>query len=254
MTNSIVPYRSTTPDTWAMIESMAPVIHASRMYKVSSPAAAATIMLAGHELGVGMTAAFDLIHLIDNKPSLSPRGALALLHKSPEKSEIRINRIDGPDGAYVGHEVYMKRRDGFDYTARFTMADAVTAGLVKAGSGWEKYPSNMCMWRAVGFAADVVFPDVLAGLKTADQYGADLSQTGDVIDGSWTAEPPRRRTNLDADIDNGVVTLETLIERYGADAVLAANDGQPPADIEELRAVAHRLLEQSLADNLAFLQ
>ena len=44
----------------------------------------------------------------------------------------------------------------------------------------------MCLWRTVGFAADVVFPDVTAGMttlmKAPEMYGVALTEGGDVID------------------------------------------------------------------------
>jgi hypothetical protein len=243
MTNAIAIRNAMTPTLWEMIDRMAPVMHQSRLFGVSSPAAAAAIMVKGHELGLSLAASFDLIHVIDGKSGLSPRGALAILHASPDIANIAISRITDDKGAYLGHECTIRRRNGFEYTARFTMDDANRAGLVKANSGWTKYPENMCLWRAVGFAADVAAPDIIGGMKTADQYGAAISDQGDVIPGEWGELTDTAA--LDAGPDESAqaaMLAQSLIAEYGAEAVLAANGGQIPATLEEIDAVRYRLI------------
>lgn len=167
--------RETTPGIWEMIQSLAPTIYTSRLFKVSSADQAAAVMLKGHELGLSLMASFEFIHEIKGAVGLSPRGALALILQSPLLAGIKIT--DVPDGCTV----WMKRVNGFEYTASFTLEDAKRAGLLKDEGGWQKYPANMCRWRAIGFCADVVFPDVLAGMKTADQLGAQIDLVGNVI-------------------------------------------------------------------------
>jgi len=233
-----------------MIEAIAPTMHAARLFGVSSPAAAAAIMLKGRELGLPLTASFDLIHIIDGKPGLSPRGALAILHGSPEIARVAIQRLAAPDGAFVGYECTIERRNGFSHTARFTMKDAAAAGLTKEKSGWAKYPENMCLWRAVGFAADVAVPDIIGGMKTADQYGAAISAGGDVIQGQWaevtdTAEDGAGVIPSDNGPDETAAAAEAaqaLVTEYGAAAVLAANGGNIPVTLEEVDAARYALI------------
>jgi len=230
--------RDLTPQMWQMIESVAPAMHKSRLFGVTAPEQAAAIMLKGYELGLGLAASFDLIQVIQGKPGLSPRGALAVIHASGA-ADVKIERLTDTNGAgaFRGYKVWMRRRDsGFEYTASFTMEDARRAGLVKTGSGWEHYPENMCLWRAVGFCADVVVPDVIGGMKTADQLGADLDQAGDVVEGEW-AIPAAEAINDPAPV-LPAPTLEELVAQYGADAVLAANGGTIPATVDEVAALA----------------
>ena len=228
----IVPTAATrelTPAIWRMIETMAPVLHKAHLFSVTSPEQAAAIMLKGYECGFSMTAAFDFIQVISGKPSVSPRGCMALLFGSPLIKNIEIHRLVGDSKmTFAGYECTMERSNGFKYTAKFTMADAQQAGLVKKDSGWEKYPENMCLWRAVGFAADVVAPDVTAGMttlmKAPEMYGVSLTEGGDVID------VPSTTVTLDP--------LQELINQYGAEAIMQANNGAIPTNgqIEEVRA------------------
>lgn len=249
MTTELTIRKDITPAEWEMINQIAPAAHASRLFGVSSPAAAAVIMLKGHELGLPLTASFDLIHVINGKPGLSPRGALAILHQAPEIARITIVRLTDDKANYTGHECTIERRNGFSYTARYTLVDAKRADLIKSDSGWAKYPENMCLWRAVGFAADVAAPDIIGGLKTADQYGAALSAEGDVITGQWSDIEDTAEDMGDLSAHNGpdetaaaALAAQALVNDYGAAAVLAANGGNIPTTMEEVDAARYALI------------
>jgi len=228
-----------------MIRDVAPAMHAARWFGVSNPEQAAAIMLKGHELGLGLAASFEFIKPVQGKPTLVPMGALALIQNSPLIEKVVINDLTDDKGNPIGCEVTMKRTNGFEYTTRFTIKDAERAGLVKPDSGWEKYPANMCRWRAVGFCADVVCPDVLGGLRRADELGADLTPEGDVIEGSWRVPPsqtpetePAAEAAPTIEAPTSTVSLNDLVARYGAEAIMAANGGKIPGTDDELQAVA----------------
>jgi hypothetical protein len=224
--------RELTPAIWKMIETMAPVMYQAHLFGVTSVAQAAAIMLKGYELGLSMTASFELVQVIQGKPALSPRGAMALLLSSPYIKGVEIKRLTDPKGAFVGYECTMTRANDFSFTGKFTLVDAQRAGLVKPDSGWDKYPENMCLWRAVGFAADVVAPDVTAGMttlmKAPEMYGVALTEGGDVIDAPATSVVP------------SVDPLQELVTKYGAQAVMDANNGAIPTG-EQVAAVRAKL-------------
>lgn len=208
-----------------MISEIAPTIHAARLFGVSSPEQAAAIMLKGHELGLSLTASFEFIQVIQGKPSLSPRGALALVLQSAQYAGMEIQET--ADSCTVT----MRRTNGFAYTTVYTLADAQRAGVVKADSGWVKYPANMLRWRAIGYAADVVFPDVLCGMKRADEYGADITPDGVVVEAAWTDAARQDAPQAPK------VSIEYLVATYGAERVLEANLGTIPGTQEEVERV-----------------
>lgn len=177
--------REINPSIWNMIKEISHVVY--RGYGFSHPDNAAAVMLKGYEVGFGIAASIEFIQSIAGKPpTVSPKGAMALLHTSPLIKRIEINRLTDKGGAFVGYSCTMERNTGFAHTSQFTMEDAKRAGLVKPDSGWMKYPENMCLWRAIGFAADVVAPDVTAGMtalmKMPEAYGVALTESGDVVD------------------------------------------------------------------------
>lgn len=231
--------RELTPGIERMIWEMAPRMHKAHLFGVVSPEQAYAIMIKGFDCGFSVTASFDFVQVISGKPSVNPRGALALLLSNPLVDTIEIRRLtDGktPDpskNAFVGYECFMRRKNnGLSFTGRFTLEDATRAGLVKADSGWAKYPENMCMWRAIGFAADVVFPDVTAGMttlmKAPEMFGVALTEGGDVIEAQSVTVPS---TN----------PLNELLEQFPADAIMQANDGKIPSSDAEIASVRAKL-------------
>ena len=222
--------RFVTPGVLDMFDRMAPVLARSRLMGVTRTEEAYAIMLKGYEIGLSITASFEFIQVIQSKPSLTPRGAMALLLSSKVMRDIQITRLVDTAGKFIGYECIMTRDTGFTHTARFTMADAERAQLIKPDSGWQKYPENMCMWRAVGFAADVVAPDITAGMTTLmkmpEAYGVSLTAEGNVIEA--TPEPEYH-------------PLDALLTQYPADAILAANNGRIPSTQEEVDAVRAKL-------------
>lgn len=242
METALVVRPQLTPETWRMITEVAPTMHMARCFGVTSEAQAAAIMLKGYELGLSLSGSFEFIHIIQGKPALSPRGALALIMQSPLNGGIKIE--DGKDKCTVT----MKRADTeFEYTVTWTMEDAKRAGIVKDGSGWEHYPANMLRWRTVGFCADVVFPDVIGGMKRADEYGADLTPEGDVIEGTWTtvsSQPAAGNGGGAPTVEPPkvvAISLDDLLVQHTAEEIMAANGGKIPGTDEELQAVAATL-------------
>jgi len=234
--------RELTPNVIDMALRLAPTFKESRLFGVATDAQAAAICLKGYELGLSLTASFELIHVIDSKPAISPRGALALILNSPLLENLEIKDEVDDKGTPTACTVTMKRKNGFGYTARFTMDDAKRAGLIKAGSGWEKYPANMLRARAIGYCADVVFPDVLGGLKRADEFGANLDTAGNVVDGQWSAVPtPTMMVQQPAVSTPSPITLQQLVDEFGAEAIMAANNGQIPTTQNEIDDMALKL-------------
>lgn len=161
-----------TLDAWHLIAQIAPAAHSSRLFGVSSPEQAMIIMAKGHELGMPITAAFEFIQVIQGRPALSPRGALALVLASGLLEDLKIDEQPGRC------TVMMKRYGVPPYALTWTIDDAKQAGVVKADSAWASYQANMLRWRAIGFVIDVLFSDVCGGLKRADEFGAAMGEDG----------------------------------------------------------------------------
>ena len=221
---------------WEMIKDVSSVIATANGLTASKMA---SVLLLGRSLGLSIPASLELIQNVQGKTSLAPRGALAMAQNSPLIEKVTITRLSEKD-KFIGYECRILRKNGFDYTARWTMAQAVTAGLVKPGSGWANYPENMCLWRAVGFACDVAASDITSGLtafmKMPEQFGMTVTEAGDIVDGHVMPET----------IDPLPAEVERLCNEYGFDAVLAAAGGALPATLEKCAEV-----EETIAQAIA---
>jgi hypothetical protein len=91
-----------TPDSLQMIMQVAPVMHAARLFGTKTMEQAAAIMIKGHFLGFDLASSFEFIHVIEDKPSLSPRGALALIQSNPDNAGVEIKHESDANGNPVG--------------------------------------------------------------------------------------------------------------------------------------------------------
>lgn len=171
------------------LERIAERIARSRIYDGLTTDRAFVLLLIGQALGFDPVAALDVLILDRGRPSLTPRGQLALIQRAGALDEFTLERLADDDGAFAGYRCRM-RRGVVAFEAAFTLRDAERAGLI-ANPSWQSYPENMCRWRAIGMVADVVCPDLALG------GGRPLSTT--------TTDP-----------------LDLAIRTYGADRVAQA--------------------------------
>ena len=168
---------------WGLILTVAQSVADSHLFpQAGTPSAAASILLAARDLGISYLAALQGLQMIQGKLTISPALAWGIVTASGELDDYTIDDLADGAGNAVGCRVWMKRRNGKDYAVVWTVEDAKRAGLVKPGGAWVSYPANLCRWRAVGFVIDVLFPDLLLGLKRADEFGATVDASGVVIE------------------------------------------------------------------------
>jgi hypothetical protein len=159
---------------WQAMTHMAKTLVASGFLPQSAntPEKAVAIILAGRELGIGAWQALQTINVIQGKPTVSPQLMLALINASGQLDDMTIN------GDAKGCTVMMKRRGRQPHTETFSFADATALGLA-GKDNYKKQPAVMLRWRAVAACARVVFPDVILGLYTPDEMGANVTVSDD---------------------------------------------------------------------------
>lgn len=157
------------PDEWQVLTQQANALVASGFLPstVNSPQKAIAIMTLGRELGIGAWAALSSINVIQGKPTVSPQLMLALINDSKQLEDMTIR--DENDTCVVT----MKRVGRTPHTAAFSMRDAAAMGLSNKDN-WKKQPAIMRQWRAVAACARVVFPDVILGMYTPEEMGANV--------------------------------------------------------------------------------
>lgn len=173
--NKAVPL---VPQDFPAVMEVAHVLHASGMAPrdFNNPQKICVAIMHGLEVGMPPMMALQTIAVVNGRPSLFGDGALALvrasglLHQIAEEME-REGPMDPKDpwkGAYASCTV--KRTD--DPKARnfkFSVSDAKRAGLWGKSGPWTQYPKRMLAMRARAYALRDVFPDVLRGLRFAEE-------------------------------------------------------------------------------------
>jgi hypothetical protein len=126
-------------------------------------AKAAVKILAGREIGIGPVTAMFEIDIIEGSPSYSANLQAALV-KNSRRYDWKLVELT--------HERCEIRffQDGEPLvpTSVFTLDDAKTAGLMRPGSNWFKYPRNMLFARAMTNGVAWHCPDVASGMRLYD--------------------------------------------------------------------------------------
>jgi hypothetical protein len=158
---------------------------------VNTPEKAMAIILTGRELGIGTMAALNNINVIQQKPTISPQLMLALIERSGQLENLIIKNNQSPDNTIQHVSCTMKRKGRTEHTEIFGSAEANRLGLL-GKDNYKKQPATMFKWRAVAACARVVFPDVILGLYTPDEMGADVdvTDTEEIV-----AAPPEEKRN-----------------------------------------------------------
>jgi hypothetical protein len=135
----------------------------------------------GMELGFAPMQALQSIAVINGKPGIYGDGFMALIMSSPlytdhdEYYEVAGQRVDGltvedlKKADTVAVCTFWRRGKGTPVTRRFSVGQANKAGLMGKQGPWSSYPDRMLAMRARGFAGRDAFPDLMRGVRTAEE-------------------------------------------------------------------------------------
>lgn len=222
---------------------MAEVFIRSRMLPpaVQTPEQAIVIMIKGQELGLEPLQALHGINVIQGKPVVSPQLMLSMISHSGKLEDIKFE---------IGQDFVactMKRWERSAHTERFGAKEAVSMGL-SGKDNYKKQPLVMYKWRAVAACARVVFPDVIDGLYTPEEMGADVAVDEEGTMTIQSPEAPKEKTlspeaaqRLQAalvkfGVENGAVLASKVLEREVTDlAHLTKSEGTRVFDFARIQ-------------------
>lgn len=203
----------------------------------SQPANVLLIVEQAEALGIPVMTALNGVHVIDGKPTISPALMSALVRRAGHKL-----RVTGDDTHAVAEII---RADDPDFTFRseWTLERAKKAGLAGRGS-WGKYPAAMLKARAISEVCRDACQEVVAGVYTPEELGADVvvDADGDVVAAVPHAAPQPEHEPVEV-VDEDVV-----------DAVLVDDSPDWPdriataASLDELRDLYRQLISADLLD------
>ncbi len=151
-------------------------IAAGSTYTKQNKVQAMYVMLRGYELGISPMQALDGIQVIQGKTTVSPQLMLALINRSGQLEDIKI------DSDAKLATVMMKRVGRSPHTVTFSIENARAMGLADKDN-YRKQPAVMLKWRAVSACARIVFPDVIGGMYLPEEMGAEVSENdaGEIV-------------------------------------------------------------------------
>jgi 5'-3' exonuclease len=157
--------RQLEPRSMAQAKELAMMMYQARLFSgYGSPQAVLSTVLAGRELGLQAIASLRSMHIVEGRHSPSADLLRALVLRSGKARYFRCTERT-PDAATFETQ----RGDEPPTTLRYTMDDAVAAGLVKDKGSWKKHPADMLVARASSKLARLVYPDVCAGLYAPEE-------------------------------------------------------------------------------------
>ena len=171
--NSLTSPKDSMLRTYGDLMNIADMLVKSGMLptNIKSKEAAAAIILKGRELGIPTMEAFSLINVIQGKPTISPQGMIALARRTKELEDISIS--DENDTAVV----VVKRKGQSPFKTTFSAKDAAAMQLANKDN-WQKQPRVMRQWRAISANFRITFPDVIGGMYTPEELGAEIDDEG----------------------------------------------------------------------------
>lgn len=158
------------PSTWTAMKEQAQVLLKSGFLppSIKTPEQALSIALAGRELGIGFMESIRSINIIQGKPTISPQLMLALANRRGEVEDLKIE--EHADKVTV--TIVRKGRSA--HTSEFGVKEATAMNLI-GKDNYRKQPKTMFQWRALAANLRVTFPDVVLGLYTPEEMGAEVT-------------------------------------------------------------------------------
>jgi hypothetical protein len=202
-----------------------------------------------YENGLPLSVANTGLYIVNNKIAAEGSIISAQIRAHPNY-DYRIKRMDN-EACTVA--ILRRNEDGhFEEIGEstFTMEDAEQAGLANKET-YKKYPRNMLFNRAITNAHRWFAPDVFSQpLYTPEELGAD------VVDAEWsytseegTETVPETVVETPALKQEKDITLQSLVTEYGAEKIMAANEGLIPSTDKDLLRVAEVLRGESESDD-----
>ena len=155
------------------LQSISKELAQSRLHAHRNPADVLFVILVGESLGLNAATALMNIYNVNGMPTMKADLKLALAKRHPEYAGCEI------DANTERCIVKMKRRkeNGTEeaITSTFTIEDAKRAGLFPKKDNWRNYPQRMLKARAISYAVNDLFPDIVFGMLSSEE-AQDIDQ------------------------------------------------------------------------------
>jgi len=214
---------------------------------LEKPEAVFVAIQMGLEIGLGPMQAVQNVAVINGRPSVWGDAALALIQGSGYLEDFDEQITGSIKGNDLKATCTARRKGRPKPVVReFSLEDAKLAGLFGKTGPWSQYPKRMMQMRARSWALRDLFPDVLKGVRIAEE-AQDMP-----VDAEWEpAEPVSTEALAEPVIseDDLLEDLTTAVrDVLKEDVEQAAVKEYAELCAENAGATMTKLLEQALAN------
>jgi len=171
MNEEKLPEKLPLGSTIAEIATLGDIFTKSGLFPdVTSQAQAVVKILAGREMGFPPIYSMRKVYIIHGQTVVAAE-AMGNMIKRSGQYDYHIEKLDS-------QECILQLTDGGKdvYCSRYTIEDARLAGIVKADSGWIKFPRAMLFARALSQGARIVCPHIIMGTYTPEDFGYTINE------------------------------------------------------------------------------
>jgi hypothetical protein len=223
----------------------------------------------GVEIGFAPMQALQSIAVINGRPSVWGDGLLALLMAAPVyKDHDEYYEVDGERREDLTVEdlkkdqtcavcTFWRHGKATPTTRRFSIGKAKKAGLLGKEGPWQTHPDRMLQMRARGFAGRDTFPDVLRGMRAAEEV-RDLpeEEAAPIVVREVTRKsatpPPAAPPEVDAIVHLGPLGV-TDVQTFMGGFTVTLSDGttvdtteaSDAVDLEAFKGTPHKVRLQA---------
>jgi hypothetical protein len=148
--------------TFQDMEQMASAIAASGLFGMKDKNSVLALMAVAQAEGLHPATAARDFHIIQGRPALKADAMLARFQMAGGKVEWKEYTDESVTGVF-------SHPNGGNLAVTWTIAQATKIGLVKPGSGWQKFPRAMLRSRCISEGIRSVFPGSVTGFYSPEE-------------------------------------------------------------------------------------
>lgn len=160
----------------------------------------------GVEVGLMPQQALESISVINGRASMWGDAVLALVKNSP-KEEWTNEWIEGEGDSMIAYCETKRVNQAKTIKRSFSVEDAKKAGLWGTNT-WAKYPKRMLSQRARGFTLRDAYPEVLNGIRVAEEEQDYLNTKYQYIENIDEVEDAIKQLGLTLSKNNNIGTID----------------------------------------------
>ena len=186
--------------TFTEMDQMAGAIAASGLFGMKDKNSVLALMAVAQSEGLHPATAARDFHIIQGRPALKADAMLARFQNAGGKVEWKDYTDERVTGVF-------SHPNGGNLAVTWTIEQATKIGLVKPGSGWQKFPRAMLRSRCISEGIRSVYPGSVTGFYTPEETETFTSPQQTKVLGAVEEVP----INKDV-VPNGGIALENIEE------------------------------------------